>query len=164
MRQARRKLLDQRRKDWIEEDVSVLGVIDDVLQLLGEQARVDRMQHPPRGGDAIVELEVTIGVPGERRDPVAGLEPERVERVGQPFRPRRDLGVGRAMDRAVGAARDDLAFAVPAGGIVDERRDQKRTLLHQSKHSSLPAAFGRSQCVALRRAADGGPEQPPADV
>ena len=141
MRQARRKLLDERREDGIEEHVGVLGVMDDILQLFGEQARVDRVQHPPRRGDAIVELKVTMGVPGERRDPVAGLEAERVERAGDLFRPHRNFGVGRAMDRAVGVARDDLASPVLTGRVVDQCRNQKRTLLHQSKHGFPPRGF-----------------------
>ena len=53
-----RKLLDERCKIGIEEDVTVFGVVDDVDELLGEQARIDRMQHTAGAGHAVIEFEV----------------------------------------------------------------------------------------------------------
>jgi hypothetical protein len=64
-RQERPQQLDQRA---VDEDDLVLGVVDDVGELLGEQADVERVQHPAAAGRGEVELEVAGGVPGERRD------------------------------------------------------------------------------------------------
>ena len=70
-----RQRLDQRREGEIEEQVSVLGVVDDVGDLLRKQPRIDRVQHRPRAGDAVVELQVAVAVPRERGDAIAGLAP-----------------------------------------------------------------------------------------
>ena len=59
-RQLRRELgqrLDQRA---VDEDDAVLGVVDDVDDLLGEQADVQRVQHGAVGGHRHVELEVAL--------------------------------------------------------------------------------------------------------
>jgi hypothetical protein len=44
----------------------------------------------------------------------------------------RDLRVGGPVHRPVGIARNDLAAAMPASGVVDEAGYQQRTLLHQT--------------------------------
>ena len=90
-RQARRELLDQRRKNRIEEHVGVFRVMHDVLDLVGKEPRIDRVQDASRAGHAIVEFEMAPAVPGERRDAVSGARPERVERIRDPLGARRRL-------------------------------------------------------------------------
>ena len=137
-RQPRLELLDQRREDRIEADDGVFGVMHDVLDLVREEPRVDGMQHPPRAGHSVIEFEVAIAVPRERRDAIAAAEAERVERVRDPLRAGRDLRVIRTMKCAFRIAGDDLASAVPGRGIIDQAGYEKRTVLHQSKHDRLP--------------------------
>ena len=63
-----RKHLDERRKGEVEEYVLIVGVTGNVDELLREQARVNGVHHRTHSGDAVVKLEVAIGVPGERAD------------------------------------------------------------------------------------------------
>ncbi len=70
----------ERRHQWpeqseeraVDEDDLVLGVVDDVGELLGEQADVQRVQDPSGAGCGEVQLEVARGVPTERRDAAVG--------------------------------------------------------------------------------------------
>ncbi len=137
-RQLRRQLLDQRGEDRVEEHIGVLRMMHDVLKLIGEQPRIDGVEHAPRGGDAIIEFEMAAAVPGERGDAIARADAERAKRIGDPLRSRSDFRIIRTMDRPFGIPRDDLASAVPRRGVIDEARYQKRTLLHQSEHAFLP--------------------------
>ena len=77
----------------VDEDDPVLGVVDDVDELLREEPDVHRVEHRAHAGHREVELEVPAGVPGEGGDPVArahaqaGPAPPRAARPGR--RPRR---------------------------------------------------------------------------
>jgi hypothetical protein len=59
-------------------------VVDDVGQLLGEQPQVEGVQHRAHRRHGEVRLEVLLGVPQERPDPVALLHAEPGQRPGQP--------------------------------------------------------------------------------
>ena len=54
--------LDDRHEHRVDEDILVLGMTDDVGDLLGEQARVDGMGHVAGAADAVVGLEVAVVV------------------------------------------------------------------------------------------------------
>ena len=73
-------------------------MVDDVGELLVEQADVERVQHRPDARDREVELEVALVVPGERPDPVALLDAEPAERAREPVDPLGDLGEGGRLD------------------------------------------------------------------
>ena len=64
-RQQRGQQAEQRT---VDEDDLVVGVVDDVRQLLREQTDVQGVQHPAGARSGEVELEVPGGVPGERRN------------------------------------------------------------------------------------------------
>ena len=55
-------------------------MVHDVLELLGEQPDVERVQHRADAGHREVGLEVLLDVPRERADAVAGLDPEPLQR------------------------------------------------------------------------------------
>ena len=61
----------------------VLGVVGDVGDVLGRQARVERVQHRADAGDAEIELEVAVGVPGDGADAVAELDAQTLQRLGE---------------------------------------------------------------------------------
>ena len=79
-RQQRRQQAEQRA---VDEDHLVVGVVDDVRQLLGEQPDVQRVQHTPGARRGEVQLEVAGGVPGERGHPAVGGDAERVEHAAE---------------------------------------------------------------------------------
>ena len=58
-------------------------MVDDVGELLLEQADVERVQHRADAGHGEVQLEMALVVPGERRHAVALLDAEPRERAGE---------------------------------------------------------------------------------
>ena len=58
----------------IEEQNPILGVVDDVGDLLGEQSRVDGVHDGTGPGYTKIERQVAVAVPRERRNPVALLD------------------------------------------------------------------------------------------
>ncbi len=59
-------------------------MIADPHDLVGVQARIERVQHSARPGHRVVQLEVAVAVPGDRAHAVAVHDAERGERPGQP--------------------------------------------------------------------------------
>ena len=115
-------------------------MVDDIDDLLVEQARVDRVAHRADAGDAVIQLEMAEIVPRQRADPVAGSDPEPQQRLRQTPRAALGLGVGVAVDRAIDEAGDHFDIAVVARRVPDQRRDQQLPLRHQPAHALLPRA------------------------
>ena len=55
-------------------------MVDDVRQLLREQADIERVQDCSGAGDGEVELKVALVVPGKRGHPISLLDAEAAER------------------------------------------------------------------------------------
>ena len=71
----------------VREDDAVLGVIDDVAELLAGEPEIDRVQDRPQGRDGEIELEVPMMIPGAGGDPVAGMDtqaPQCVHEADEP--------------------------------------------------------------------------------
>ena len=62
---------EHRHERVVDDHDLVLGVVDDVRELLGEQPDVQRVQHRAEARDREVRLEVLLRVPAERADAVA---------------------------------------------------------------------------------------------
>ena len=73
--QLRRQLLQQRQEHGVGEQVAILGVVHDVGDLIREQAGIDGVTDGADPGDAVVQLEVPVVVPGERGDALACWTP-----------------------------------------------------------------------------------------
>ena len=78
----------------IEEDALRAAVVDDIVDLLGEKTRVHRVQNGPDARDGEIQLQMAVRVPGQGRDPVAGLHAKRLKRPRQTTHPRAQLAVG----------------------------------------------------------------------
>ena len=117
----RRDALDQLQEGQVEEYVLVLGVIDDVDDLLREQARIDGVTDGAAARGGVVDLEVAEAVPGERADAVGRSHPEGAQRVGKLARAPVRVPVGVAVDAAFDQARDDLGVPMIALGMTDQR-------------------------------------------
>ena len=125
---------DDRHEVQVDEDDLVLGMVGDVGNMLGRQARVQRVQHRADAGDAEIELEMAIGVPGDGADPVAELDAQTLQGFRQLLGPLVRVLVPVAVDRPLDGARHDLDVGIGGGRIVDDLRDQQRTVLHQTLH------------------------------
>ena len=71
----------------VDEDDLVLGVVDDVDELLRGQPEVEGMQHPAGAGRGEVEFQVAGGVPREGGDPALGADAQCVEHAAEPAGP-----------------------------------------------------------------------------
>ena len=126
--------LDDRQQVEVDKDDLVFGVVGDVGHMLGREARVQGVQHGAEAGDAEIELEMAVGVPGNGADPVAELDAQALQRLGQLLGAPGGVLVAVAMDRALDRARDDLDIGVVARREIDHLGDQQRAVLHQAKH------------------------------
>ena len=122
----------------VDEDHLVLGVVDDVGELLGEQPDVERVQHPAAARRGEVELEVAGGVPAEGGDPAVGARcrgRRARRRGGGCARPTR-----RRCARSMPAA---VAVTISLSGKrrsarCEEVRQRERAVLHQALHRAIP--------------------------
>ena len=107
--ELRRKLLDERREVRVKEDDPRPGVLQDVRDLGWREPDVDRVEDRPGLEDAVVRLEQVVGVVGDERDAVAGLDAEAVEGVRQLVGP---LGPGAIGELEVAVDDADLVAEV----------------------------------------------------
>jgi len=122
--------LHLRQEAEVEAQHAVFGMVDDPAQLVGVQARVDRMQNTARAADPVVELQVAVAVPREGADPLAEREPCGIEGVGHLARARRHRAPAGPVDVAFDPARHDFGVAVLPVGEFEQRGDQERLILH----------------------------------
>ena len=132
VRHLRSKLLQDRHERVVDEDHAIRGVVDDVDDLLGEQAHVERVQDRADARHRHVELEVALVVPRERADAIAGLDPEAPEDAREAVHARGDLREARP-HRPLPRHRQHLgggvAVAHPPAHVVET---QGKVVLHQS--------------------------------
>ena len=76
------QLLHQRHEREVEEKHRVLGVVQDPRDLVREKPRVDGVHHRAAAGDGVVELEVAVGIPGERGDAILQHAPGNGRQLG----------------------------------------------------------------------------------
>jgi hypothetical protein len=95
-------------------------MVGDPGDLVGRQARIDGVHHAAAAGDAEIELEMAVAVPGQRGHAVAERQAQAVQGIGDLARARGGVGVGVAVHVAFDAARDDLGVAVVARREFDQ--------------------------------------------
>src|SRR5947209_4018475 len=126
----RSKSFDDRGKGAIVEDDTVLGVVDDISQLVIEQPRIKRVENAAHADDAEPRYQVPVVIHCQRCDTFSGPHPESLESLGELPRSSGNLDPVGADSHAVGARRDDLARAVLAFGMVHQPHDAERKVLH----------------------------------
>ena len=95
------EFLEQRQEGQIRHQHAILGVVDDPDDLLGEQARIDGVIDGTDSHDAVPGFQVAPRVPGQRRHPVAELDPVALEPLRDLERPRADRRIGGGVERAL---------------------------------------------------------------
>ena len=101
-------------------------MVDDVGELVGVEAEVERVEDAAHERDAEVGLEVRAVVPAERGDAVAGLDAEVEQGPGEAAGAVGEVGEGVAVDRLVGEAPDDFLAAGRLFGAAEDRRQRQR--------------------------------------
>lgn len=120
----RPQLLNEIGEGDVEQQHPIFGVVDDVVDLLGKQARIDGVQHRADAGYSEVELHVTMGVPGERRDAIARPDAQFDQRLCELCRARPQGSIIAAMDRPLAGLADDLRPGMETRRMLDQTRDQ----------------------------------------
>ena len=64
-----------REKGEVDEHKRICGVVQNPGDLVGVQARVDRVTDGADAGDGEEDLQVPVGAAGKRRHPIAGPTP-----------------------------------------------------------------------------------------
>ena len=144
----------RRRQRGVEEDQAVVRVLDDVAEVLLEQADVERVQDGPHARHREVELQVAKRVPGEARDSVAWPHPEPGERARQAARSLDDPSVGRALDALLGP-RDHLAMPEHRLRSLRDLLDEQRAIHHQPVHRIILLGRNRTDARVYARRSRG---------
>ena len=119
------------------------------------------MQHRAHGRHSEVGLEVLLVVPEERPDPVARLDPQRRQPVGQAGRALGHLSV-RPFLPAAAVEGEDATVGVDRRAVLEDRGDQPGRVLHGALHG---IAHGILQArAAPLPAVPTPPSQPPGDA
>ena len=139
LRQLVGNAFQDRHEGEVEEDDLILGMIDDVDELFGEEARVQRVANGAHPHDAVPGFEVACRVPGHRGDDIAFADAKTAQGLRDLAGPQMYFLVGGARDRPLDGARHDFPVAVKAGGMIDNRRYAQRPVLHQSLHGRRPS-------------------------
>ena len=124
-------------------------MIEDVADLLGKQARVDRVHHGAAPRHRVVQLEVPEAVPRQRRDAIAHCHAQPAQRLRELARAQFGVRVRVAMNAAFDGARNDFGVAVIARRVRQQRRNQQRLVHDQAKHRGVPPV----DCSGHRQAA-----------
>ena len=113
-----------RRESEIEAYDLVLRMIDNVLDLLGKQARIDGVENGSHARHREIHLEVAIRIPRERAYPGRWPDPQRRERIRQLPRSFMRVMVSVTMELSRGGSRDDLRVAVVGVSMANQCRYQ----------------------------------------
>jgi len=119
---------ERRQQAAVHDDDLVLGVVDDVHQLLDGQPDVQRVHDRAHAGDRVVGLEVLLGVPAERGHRIAVPDAQFGQRTGQPPRVLLDLAVA-GVPGPIALPRDTLAAAEHPSAVLQDRGDRERKVV-----------------------------------
>ena len=141
----RRELFDQGHEAEVKQHIAVLGVVDDIGELVREQARVDGVADRAHARHSEISLEMTVAVPGQCANALGLAHAQRRQRLGQLPGALVRRAIGAAVDRAAAVlvgpldrARHNFGVAVMPIRVRDERRNQQRHIHHQTlQHAPL---------------------------
>ncbi len=135
--------LGQRPEHLVDEQDAVAGVLGDVGEVVGVEAKVERVRDHPAGGEPEVRLEVLVVVPAERPDAVAVAQPELLaQRDREPLRAVDEVGIGVGVPALVRQAGCKLPLGVKLLGPAHDRRDVQLVVHDQALHLTLPGRGG----------------------
>src|SRR5216117_1738679 len=123
--------LEHRPRARVGEDHRVLGMVDDVGEVLGREPEVQRVEDAADERRRPVDLEVAVAVPGQGRHTVALPEAEGREGAGEACRPLGKVRVRVAEERAAGDARGERLLREEPTAPLEEVRQRERVVHHE---------------------------------
>ena len=116
--------LNQGPKIGVEKHVAILGVVDDVDNLLGKQPWIDGVTNKSRAGRTVVGFHVPVVVPCQGGDAVTALQLPALHRVSQLASACKALTIGIAMTGVISGNRDNLLVTVYPLRVPHNRRNR----------------------------------------
>jgi len=124
------QVFQQGQEEGVYKYQFVLCMIDNVVHLFREQARIDGVANSPGAGDRVVQFEVTVVVPGQGGDTIAFAYTGRRQRVGQLPGSAEGIGIGVAVPGIVGGDGDNLGISENLFGEGHNAGDSQRQVHH----------------------------------
>ena len=149
-RRALAELIEQRHERAVDDDGAIAAVAGDVREVVRVQPQVERVQDEAAARDAEVRLVMLVVVPAQGCNAVATLEPELLQRHRELPRACHRLAVVGAMERLVGAARDDLAVAEECLRPPQQVRQRQLEVHHQPVHQTAMGAPRSASAISAR--------------
>jgi len=81
--------LENGKQGGVDEDYAILRVVDNVRQLLGREAQIERGAARNRRRESQIQFQVARAVPAQRSDTISGFDSEVLEHVSEAVAPRR---------------------------------------------------------------------------
>jgi hypothetical protein len=134
--------LEERDQRLVDEEDLVLSVLDDEFEVLREKPQVQRVQNGAHAWHGVIELEVPVVVPGQRRDAVARLHAKPLERPGEAVDAADHLSVGGAVQSLLSLG-DDLFLLVQALDSPEHVLNRELVVLHQAFQSPTSSKSSR---------------------
>jgi len=113
-------LRQQRQQHLVHQDYPILGMVDDVREVVGVQTQVERVQDCAGRGYGEIRLEMLEVIPCQRADAGSGGDAEVLQCDRKPPRAVDELADAVAMNRAIGSTADDLLIGEERCGAVQE--------------------------------------------
>jgi len=97
--------------------------------------------------DSVTAFKMVTRVPSDRRDTIAGPDPEAIERMRKLFCMLPHIDPARPVETPIMEQRYDLRTTVIPGGMIDQPWHDERPCLHPRFHAMISAqCCGRGCC------------------
>ena len=127
--------IDDRLERRIIKQHLILGMVDDIIELIIEQPRVDRVQDAAHADRAVPADEVPAVVHRQRCDPFTLPHAKLAQSLGHFERVAANLAPIGPRFAAIGPMGDNFPGTIFARGMINNVGDPKVPILHCSKHS-----------------------------
>jgi len=125
----------QGHKTQVKKQHLVFGVVGNPHQLVRMQTWVEGVQYRARAGHRVIQLHVTVAVPGQGANAVTKLQLKRFERIGHPAGALAQLAKGLAVNVTLDTPGHDFLIAMVAFSVNQQVGNQQRLLLHACFHN-----------------------------
>ena len=112
-------------------------MVDDIGDLIGEQARIDGVADGAHAGNGEIQFEMPVGVPGQSRHPIAVNHAEGRQGMRQLADSIVGVRIGVAVDRPLHRAGHDFRGAVEFDRKLDQRIDGKLGVHHLERRRAI---------------------------